>query len=69
MSHNTAEKCIYSGFAYPYLNYGVTSWGNAASKYINKTQVQQNYLVKIITHASFYKAKLLPLYQELCINS
>jgi len=41
---------VYYSFVYPYLNYGVTFWGNAASKHINKIEVQQNYIVKTKTN-------------------
>jgi len=42
-----------------HLQYGVTSWGNAATKYLKKIEVQQNYIVKIVTKAPFLKLKLL----------
>ena len=58
-------KCVYFSFVYSHLQYGVSTWGNSAAKYINKIQVQQNCIIKIISKVSFCKTKLLPLYNEL----
>ena len=30
-------RSVYFGIAYPHLHYGITSWGNSASKYITKS--------------------------------
>jgi len=43
---------------YSHLQYGVTSWGNAAAKYLKTIEVQQNYIVKIVTKAPFLKLNL-----------
>ena len=43
---------VYFSFVYSHLQYGVSTWGYSAAKYINKIQVQQNYIVKIITNFS-----------------
>ena len=61
----TIVRNVYFGIVHSYLQYGVTSWGNAASKHIQKNQVQQNYIIKIITKPSFFKTKLLPIYSNL----
>ena len=53
------------GIAYPHLHYGITSWGNSASKYITKVQVQQNLILKIMTKTSFFKTRLSPIYRQL----
>ena len=37
-----ALRNVYFGIVYSYMQYGVTSWGNAASKYTT-IQIQQNY--------------------------
>ena len=58
-------KNVYFSVVYSYLQYGVTTWGNSAAKYVNKIQTQQNYIVKIMTKSSFYKTKLKPLYLKL----
>ena len=58
---------VYYGIAYPYLLYPVTNWGNAAKTHIQKIQVLQNRLIKIISNTFKFKTKLLPLYQELNI--
>ena len=56
---------VYFSIAYSHLQYGITKWGNSAATYVNKIQVQQNCIVKIITKTSFFKTKLSPLYDEL----
>ena len=56
---------VYFSIAYSHLQYGITTRGNSAAKYVNKIQVQQNYIVKTITKTSFFKTKLSPLYDEL----
>ena len=56
---------VYFSIAYSRLQYGITTWGNSAAKYVNKIQVQQNYIVKIITKTLFFKTKVSPLYDEL----
>ena len=48
-----------------HLHYGIFIWEHSAAKYINKIQVQQNHIVKIITKSSFIRTKLNPLYQKL----
>ena len=48
-------ECVYFSFVYLHLQYGVTTWGNSAAKYISKIQVQQNYIIKIISKAPFSK--------------
>ena len=59
-----ALRNIYFGIAYSYLQYGVTAWGNAASKY-TRIQLQQNYIVKILTKTPFCRKKILPIYSYL----
>ena len=56
---------VYFSIAFSYLQYGITTRGNFAAKYVNKIQVQQNHIVKIITKTSFFKIKLSSLYNEL----
>ena len=58
-------KFVYYSLVYPYLYYGVTSWGNTATKFTKTIQIQQNYIVKIINNSSSFKTKLLPIYQQL----
>ena len=58
---------VYYGIAYPYLLYSVTNWGNAAKTHLQKIQVLQNCLIKIISNTFKFKTKLLPLYQKLNI--
>ena len=58
-------KCVYYSLVYPYLYYGVTSWGNTATKYTKTIQTQQNYIVKIINNSTSFKIKLMPIYQQL----
>ena len=47
-------RSAYFGIAYPHLHYGITSWGNSASKYITNVQVQQNLVLKIMSKTSFF---------------
>ena len=58
-------RCVYFSFVYYHLQYCVSKWGNSTAKYINKIQVQQSYIIKIISKAPFYKPKFLPLCNEL----
>ena len=60
-----ALRNIYFGIVYSYLLYGVTSCGNTASKHTTRIQIQQNYIVKILTKTSFFRKKLLPIYSYL----
>ena len=53
-THQAAARCL-----------PTTTWEHFAAKYINKHQVQQNYIVKIITISLFFKMKLNPLYEKL----
>ena len=57
----TVLRNVNFGIAHSYLQYGVTSWGNAASKYTKKIQVHQIYIIKIIAKTFFFKTKLLPI--------
>ena len=56
---------VYYSIVYPYLYYGVTSWGCTAAKYTHRIQIEQNYIVKIITKLPFVKTKIAPLYDQL----
>ena len=58
-------KNVYYGIAYPYIHYGITSWGNSAAKFVTQIQIQQNYIVKIVNCVTSLKTRLFPLYQEL----
>ena len=60
-----ALRNVYFGIVYSYLQYGVTPWGNAASKYTTRIQIQQNYIVKILTKTPFFRKKILPIYSYL----
>ena len=56
---------VYFSIAFSHVQYGISTWGNSAAKYVNKIQVQKNCIVKTITKTSFFKTKLSPLYDEL----
>ena len=58
-------KCVYYSLVYPYLYYGVTSWGNTATKYTKTIQIQQNYIINIINDSTSFTTKLMPIYQQL----
>jgi len=55
----TVLRSVYYSIVHSHLQYGVTSWGNAVAKYLKKIEVQQNYIIKIIIKAPFFKLKLL----------
>ena len=60
---------VYYSIVYPYLYYGVTSWGSAAATYTHPIQIEQNYIVKIITKLPFVKTKIAPFYdQQICYD-
>ena len=61
----TVLRNVYFDIVHSYLQYGVTSWSNAASKCTKKIQAHQNYIIKIITKTSSFKTKLLPIYSDL----
>ena len=46
---------VYFGIVSSHLQYGITAWGNAAAKFIDKLQIQQNYIMKIMTGSSFFE--------------
>ena len=56
---------VYFSIVYSHLNYGITARGGAAAKYLNKIEVQQILIVKVMTKVSLYKTKVLPIYNEL----
>ena len=58
-------KNVYFSLVYPYLQYSVMTWRNTTAKCFNKIQIQQNYLIKIISNAPLIKTKLSPLYEQL----
>ena len=60
----TVLRNVYFGILHSYLQYGLTSWGNAASKHTQKIQVHENYLIKIITKSPFFKTKYLLIYLD-----
>ena len=66
-AHLSVLRNVYFSIVHSHLQYGrlVSTWGHSAAKYINKIQVQQNHIVKIITKSSFFKTKLNLLYQKL----
>ena len=44
---------VYFGTVSSHLQYGITAWGNTAAKFIDKLQIQQNYVIKIMTGSPF----------------
>ena len=56
---------VYYSIVQSYLQYAVTSWGNAAWKCLKKLQVKQNDIIRIITNKPRFKTKLIPLYDLL----
>ena len=39
---------LYYSFAYPHIKYGIVSWGSACQTYLEKIQVMQNNIIRII---------------------
>ena len=60
-------KQVYYSIAYPHLQYAITSWGKAPATYINKAQVQQNRLIRILSKIYKQKVILSSLYRKLNI--
>ena len=60
-------KTVYHSIGYPHLLYGISNWGNAAKKYLNVIQVQQNKIIKILTKSSTLRFRLAPLYNQLSL--
>ena len=52
---------------YPHLSYAITTWGNAASTRLNKIQVMQNRLVRIITKKCDRKTRMFPQHKQFSI--
>ena len=57
-------KQVYYSIAYPHLQYAITSWGKAPVTYINRAQVQQNRLIRILSKTYKQKEKLSSLYSN-----
>ena len=47
VSKKTLVKLYYS-FAYPYLKFGITSWGNGSVTMLKQLQVLQNKIIRIM---------------------
>ena len=53
------------GTAYSHLQYGITIYKNAAAKYVQKIETQQNFFVKIMSKVPILKTKVSPIYHKL----
>ena len=62
---STVLRSVYFCLVYLHLHNEVSSWGNAACESLNKLQVQQNCIIKIITKSSFIWTKLRPIYNQM----
>ena len=56
---------VYYSIDQSYLQYAVTSWGNAAWKCLRKLQEKQNDIIRIVTNKQRFRTKLIPLYNQL----
>ena len=56
---------VYFGIVYLHLQHGKTSLEKLLQKYIDRIQVQQNYIIEIVTGFSFFRTKLAPIFHEL----
>ena len=55
---------VYFGLAYPYLQYGVTSWVNTAVKHLKKLKFYKIKLLRLYLYV-FFQRKTFPLHEEL----
>jgi len=62
--HRNIMRMVYYSIAYAHLQYAITCWGNASAKYLNKLQVKQNKLVRLISNKIKRKTKLLPMHMK-----
>ena len=60
-------KTVYYSIGYPHLLYRILNWGNAAKRYLNVIQVQQNKIIKILTKSSTLRFRLAPLHNQLSL--
>ena len=61
---SVALSTVCDSAVYSHLLYGAISWGSAASSTLNKLQVKQNRLIKIIIQSTGRRIKLQPLYRK-----
>ena len=59
---------LYYSFAYPYLKYGIISWGSACQTSLEKIQVLQNNIIRIMNFKFVKdKAKMCTLFKSMKI--
>ena len=67
VNKQTLSKLYYS-FAYPYLKYGIISWGSACQTSLEKIQVLQNNIIRIMNYKFVKdKAKMCILFKSMKI--
>lgn len=47
-------KSIYYSLVYPHVTYAIVAWGSAYKTHLNKIQVKQNHILRIIFFATLY---------------
>jgi hypothetical protein len=57
-------KTLYHSLIYPYLSYGIVTWGNTCSKYMNRLSKLQKRAVRLIVKAR-YNAHTSPIFKNL----
>ena len=60
-------KMIYYALVYPYLLYGVMSWGSASETVLNIVRSVQNRVVKVMRFIPFGSYDMKPVYEEMDI--
>ena len=60
-------KTIYHALVYPYLLYGVMSWGCASENVKKKVKSAQNRVLKIMRFIPFGSFDMKPIYEEMNI--
>jgi len=48
--HRDIVRMVYYSIAYSHLQYAITCWGNSPAKLLNKLQVKQNKLVRLVSN-------------------
>ena len=61
---NTLTSVYYS-LVYSHLQYAIICWGNTSKKVLNRLQIKQNRIIKILSKKFGKKVRLQPLFQKL----
>ena len=56
---------VYYSLVYSHLQYAIICWGNTSKKVLNRLQIKQNRIIKILSKKFGKKVRLQPLFQKL----